>query len=102
MASPTFSHALPQLLITLEQAPDRVDDLILQCVRRFIEEHGAESGDISTRAAADAHRIGGMLVRADTQAGTALRRSGILNLLDTLLLNGAQGLTEAVNSVGSP
>lgn len=102
MASPTFSHALPQLLITLEQAPDRVDDLILQCVRRFIEEHGAESGDISTRAAADAHRIGGMLVRADTQAGTALRRSGILNLLDTLLLNGAQGLTEAVNSVGRP
>ncbi|KQX30691.1 hypothetical protein ASD97_12645 [Streptomyces sp. Root63] len=102
MASPAFSHALPQLLITLEQAPDRVDDLILQCVRRFIEEHGADSGDISTRAAADAHHIGEILVRAYTQAGTASRRSDILNLLDELLLNGAQGLTEAVNSVGRP
>ncbi|MFJ1593566.1 hypothetical protein ACIOD0_25470 [Kitasatospora albolonga] len=100
MASPAFSHALPQLLITLEQAPDRVDDLILQCVRRFIEEHGADSGDISTRAAVDAHHIGEILVRAYTQAGTASRRSDILNLLDDLLLNGAQGLTEAVNSVG--
>ncbi|MFD4998550.1 hypothetical protein [Streptomyces buecherae] len=102
MDSPAFSHALPQLLITLEQAPDRVDDLILQCVRRFIEEHGADSADVSTRAAADAHHIGEMLVRAYTQAGPATRRSEILNLLDDLLLKGAQGMSEAVNSVGRP
>ncbi|MEU3597213.1 ATP-binding protein [Streptomyces sp. NPDC006798] len=102
MASPAFSYALPQLLITLEEAPDRVDDLILQCVRRFIEEHGADSADISTRAAADAHHIGEILVRAYTQVGSSSRRSGVLDLLDNLLLNGAQGLTEAVNSVGRP
>ncbi|MER6913394.1 hypothetical protein ABT354_17145 [Streptomyces sp. NPDC000594] len=102
MASPAFSHALPQLLITLEQAADRVDDLILLCVRRFIEEHGTDSGDISTRAAADAHRIGEILIRAYTQASSASRRSDILNLLDDLLLNGAQGLAEAVNRAGRP
>ncbi|MFI7244891.1 hypothetical protein [Streptomyces qinglanensis] len=100
--SPAFSHALPQLLITLEQTPDRVDDLILQCHRRFIEEHGAASGDISIRAAVNAHHIGELLVRAYTQAGTASRRSDILNLLDDLLLNGAQRLREAANSVGRP
>lgn len=94
--SPAFQPARAQLLITLEHAPDRVDDLVLACVRRFIEVFGAASVDLSTRAAADAHQIGELLVRAHVQAGSAARRSEILDLLDQLLLLGSYGVAEAI------
>ncbi|MEU4173714.1 serine protease [Streptomyces sp. NPDC026589] len=94
--SPAFQPALAQLLITLEHAPDRVDDLVLACVRRFIEVFGPASADLSTHAAADAHQIGELLVRAHVQAGAAARRSEILDLLDQLLLLGSYGVAEAI------
>ncbi|MFE4828524.1 hypothetical protein [Streptomyces sp. NPDC056672] len=85
-----------QLLITLEHAPARVDDLVLECVRRFTEVHGTDAADISTGAAADAHHIGELLIRAYAQAGSTSRRSEILDILDELLLQGAYGVAEAV------
>ncbi|OON72444.1 hypothetical protein [Streptomyces tsukubensis] len=96
--SKAFAPALPQLLITLEEAPDRVDDLVLACVRRFLTVSGAASADLSTGAAADAHHIGKLLVRAHAQAASAARRSEILDLLDQLLLRGAYGVAEAIGS----
>ncbi|MEU9191597.1 hypothetical protein [Streptomyces hundungensis] len=96
--SGAFALALPQLLITLEYAPDRVDELVLACVRRFLAVFGAASADLTTSAAADAHLIGELLVRAHTQATSAARRSEILDLLDQLLLRGAYGVAEAVGS----
>ncbi|MFF4453223.1 hypothetical protein [Streptomyces goshikiensis] len=96
--SGAFAPALPQLLITLEQAPDRVDELVLACVRRFLDVFGAASADIATGAAADAHHIGELLVRAHAQAGSAARRSEILDLLDQLLLRGSYGVAEAIGS----
>ncbi|MEV4926366.1 NACHT domain-containing protein [Streptomyces roseoverticillatus] len=96
--SRAFRSALPQLLITLEHAPDRVDDLVLTCVRRFLEVFGSASADLSTGAAADAHHIGELLVRAYAQAASAARRSEILDLLDQLLLMGAYGVDEAISS----
>ncbi|MEV5612401.1 hypothetical protein [Streptomyces sp. NPDC052225] len=99
IGSPAFRPALPQLLITLENAPDRVDDLLLMCVRRFIDEYGPASTDLATHAAADAHHVGGLLVRAYAQAVRAGRRSEILDLLDELLLLGSYGVAEAVAGV---
>lgn len=99
MGSPAFRPALPQLLITLENAPDRVDDLVLMCVRRFIDEYGPATTDLATHAAADAHHVGGLLVRAYAQAVRAGRRSEILDLLDELLLLGSYGVAEAVAGV---
>ncbi|MFI9742515.1 hypothetical protein [Streptomyces sp. NPDC052494] len=96
--SDAFAPALPQLLITLEEAPDRVDELVLACVRRFLTVFGAASADLSTRAAADAHHIGELLVRAHAQATSAARRSEILDLLDQLLLRGSYGVAEAIGS----
>lgn len=96
--SDAFRPALPQLLITLEEAPDRVDELILACVRRFLTVFGAASADLATRAAADAHHIGELLVRAHAQATSAARRSEILDLLDQLLLRGSYGVAEAIGS----
>ncbi|MFC4328864.1 hypothetical protein ACFPC0_13730 [Streptomyces andamanensis] len=95
--SRAFEPALPQLLLTLEHAPDRVDELVLLCVRRFLKVFGAASAELSRGAAADARHIGDLLVRALTQAGPAARRSDVLDLLDQLLLLGAYGVTEAIS-----
>lgn len=96
--SDAFALALPQLLITFEEAPDRVDEMVLACIRRFLTMFGVASADLATRAAADAHHIGGLLVRAHAQATSAARRSEILDLLDQLLLRGAYGVAEAIGS----
>ncbi|MGP3925241.1 hypothetical protein [Streptomyces sp. 8N616] len=95
--SRAFGAALPQLLITLEDAPDRVDDLVLTCVRRFVAVFGAASADFARGAAADARHIGRLLVRAYVQASSPGLRSEILDLLDQLLLLGSYGVAEAIN-----
>ncbi|WAL98672.1 hypothetical protein [Streptomyces sp. Je 1-369] len=99
MESRAFEPALPQLLITLEHAPDRIDELVLTCVRRFLTVFGAASADLATGAAADAHHIGELLVRANAQAASAECRSESLDLLDQLLLLGAYGVAEAIRGV---
>ncbi|MFJ2915766.1 hypothetical protein ACIO8F_41905 [Streptomyces sp. NPDC087228] len=94
--SRAFETALPQLLITFEHAPDRVDGLALTCVRRFLAVFGAASADLARSAAADAHHIGGLLVRSYVQAPSAARRSEILDVLDRLLLLGSHGVARAI------
>ncbi|WP_459739363.1 hypothetical protein [Streptomyces sp. E-15] len=94
--SRAFLLALPQLLLTLEHAPDRVDALVPACVRRFLKVSGAASADLANGAAADARHIGRLLVRAHAQATSADRRSELLDLLDRLLLLGSHGVAAAV------
>jgi hypothetical protein len=96
IASAAFPYALTQLLITLERAPDRVDDLVLKCSRRFIDVYGADSGDIRTEAAGEARHIGELLVRAYAQAGSRTSRGQILDMLDQLLALGAYGVAEMI------
>ncbi|MFI9462951.1 NACHT domain-containing protein [Streptomyces xiamenensis] len=93
--SRTFDAALPQLLITLEAALDRVDKLVLMSVRQFLTVSGAESADASRGAAASARHIGQLLVRAYVQASPVMRRE-ILDLLDRLLLLGSYGVDRAI------
>ncbi|MFG3019991.1 hypothetical protein ACGFZQ_15825 [Streptomyces sp. NPDC048254] len=95
--SRAFGAALTQLLITLEHAPDRVDELVLTCVRRFLTVFGPASADPPRRAAGAARHIGRLLVRAYVQATSPARRSEILDLLDRLLLLGSYGVAEAIN-----
>ncbi|NUP22281.1 MAG: hypothetical protein HOZ81_40715 [Streptomyces sp.] len=95
--SRAFGAALSQLLITLEHAPDQIDELVLTCVRRFVAVFGAASADLARGAAADARHIGRLLVRAYVQAASPARRSEILDLLDQLLLLGSYGVAEAIN-----
>ncbi|MGW4318888.1 NACHT domain-containing protein [Streptomyces sp. NPDC004684] len=94
--SRAFEAALPQLLITLEDAPDRVDELVLSCVRCFLAAFGAASANLAYGAAADARHIGGLLVRSYVQAPSAARRSDILDVLDQLLLLGSYGVAKAI------
>lgn len=93
ISSAAFTHALPQLLITLERAPDRVDDLLLQTCRRFIE-----LDDSRSRWSGDAQHVGELLVRAYTQSLSIQRRTAVLDLIDDLLALDLYGIAEAVEA----
>ncbi|MFE6502399.1 NACHT domain-containing protein [Kitasatospora sp. NPDC057738] len=96
ISSASFSAALPQLFITLEHAPDRVDDLVLACSQRFIEVKGADSDDMRTGAAGDARYVGKLLIRAYAQAAMRTKRAKVLDLIDQLLEVGALGVADLV------
>lgn len=98
IASPSFSDAVSQLLITLDRAPDRVDDLILKCAQRFVEVHGTDAGDIARGAAAEAREVGELLMRAYAQAADTRARATVLDMLDSLLMSGAYGVAEMVDA----
>lgn len=98
IASDAFSDATPQLLITLERAPDRVDDLVTACARRFVDMHGADIGNISTRAAGDAHEVAHLVFRGYAQATSATRRRQALDLIDQLLQFNAFGIADLVEA----
>lgn len=95
--SRTFGPALRQLLITLEHASDRVDELVLTCVRRFVAVSGTASADFARGAETHARHLGRLLLRAYVQASPPTRRSEILDLLDQLMLLGSYGVAEAIN-----
>jgi hypothetical protein len=97
MASRSFTEALPQLLYTLQAAPDRIDEIVLQCTQRFIDVYGKDAGDISTSAAGDAQMITQLTLRAYAQASGREVRSKILDLIDGLLLINAIGALEVVD-----
>ncbi|MGW1463668.1 NACHT domain-containing protein [Streptomyces sp. NPDC002308] len=96
IASASFSASLPQLFITLEHAPDRVDDLILACSQRFIQVKGSDSADMRTGAAGDARYVGELLIRAYAQATVRTKRAKVLDLIDQLLEIGAFGVADLV------
>jgi hypothetical protein len=98
MASDAFRGAVPQLLITLAQASDRIDGLILSCARRFVSVFGVEAGDLRTGAAGDAKEVAELLLRAYAQANKPTARNNVLDLIDELLLLGAYGVDDAVDA----
>jgi hypothetical protein len=94
--SPTFTDSLAQLLITIKAVPDRIDDVVLQCTRRYIDVYGKQAGDIRTSAAGEAQEIAELTLRAYAQAADKATRGAILDLVDELLLSGAVGASDAV------
>jgi hypothetical protein len=98
LASPAFAHALPQLLITLERAPDRVDDLALFCAQRFVEVLGAEARDIRPAAAGDAREVGKLIIRGLTQSRSPSDRAALLDVLDQLVIIGAYGIDDVISA----
>jgi HEAT repeat protein len=97
IASPAFSESLSQLLLTLQQARDRIDDLVIQCARRFLDLHSSEIGNIATAAAGEAPNIGQLVLRAYAQAPDPTSRAAVLDLIDELLLASAYDFSQAVN-----
>jgi hypothetical protein len=95
--SPSFTSALPQLLMTLQQAPDRIDEVVVRCARRFLAEYGGQVGDLSTAAAGQVQELGRLIVRGYAQATSAAARATVLDLIDELLLRGAYDLASIVD-----
>ncbi|WP_216588727.1 NACHT domain-containing protein [Streptomyces brasiliscabiei] len=95
--SRAFEAALMQLLITLEHAPDRVDELVLTCVRRFLAVRDAAVRPPRRSVGGADRHVGRLLVRAYVQATSPARRSEILDLLDRLLLMGSFGVARAID-----
>jgi len=96
IASPSYIHATPQLLIALEEAPDKVDDLADLAAHRFLDIYGSEVADIRTGAAGDAHHIASLVVRGLAQARDDRRVSALLDILDRLVELGVYGVDRAI------
>lgn len=96
IASESFTEALAQLLITLQAAPDRIDDMVIDCTRRYIDVYGQQAGDISTSAAGEAGEIAQLTLRAYAQSPAGDMRRQVLDLIDGLLRVNALGALEAV------
>ncbi len=94
--SPAYDHATPQLLLTLQHAPDKVDDLVLKAAQRFINLFGADAADLRTGAAGDAHYISELVVRGLAQSRDREHRAALLNVLDALLELGVYGVGDAI------
>ena len=97
IASPSYIHATPQLLITLQEAPDKVDDLVDLAAHRFLDIHGEDVADIRTGAAGDAHYISELVVRGLAQTRDRARITALLNILDRLLQLGVYGVDRAID-----
>ncbi|MDV7091008.1 ATP-binding protein [Rhodococcus opacus] len=96
--SNAFVAALPQLLISLERAPDRVDDIALLCAQRFVAVLGSDAGKIQTKGVARARGVGQLVLRGLAQTRTKEDRATLLDLLDDLLIHGAYGLEDAITA----
>lgn len=97
IASPSYVHATPQLLITLQEAPDQVDDLVDLAAHQFLNLHGDNVADIRTGAAGDAHYISDLVVRGLAQTRNRRRIAALLNILDRLLELGVYGVDRAID-----
>lgn len=97
IASPSYAHATPQLLITMQEAPDKVDDLVDLAAHRLLNIRGEDVADISTGAARDAHYISDLVVRGLAQTRDRGRITALLDILDRLLVLGVYGVDRAID-----
>lgn len=100
IASDSYSESIPQLFLTLQHAPDRVDDLSLLAAQRFLEVHGKDAGDIRTAAAGDSSYVSELVVRGLAQSRSPEERSALLDVLDQLLEINAHGIAEVIDEAG--
>lgn len=97
IGSPSYTAAAAQVLITLQEAPDKVDDLVDLAAHQFMAVHGADAADIRTGAAGDAHYISDLVVRGLAQTRDRERIKALLDILDRLLELGVYGIDRAID-----
>ena len=98
IGSRTFDSALSQLLITLEDAPDKNEELVALTAERVLAHDAPEVGDITKRASAHAPHLARILLRAYSQTRNRAMRSRLLDSIDTLQRNRAIGIDELVET----
>ena len=97
IASPSYVDATPQLLITLQETPDKVDDLVDLAAHNFLNIHGEDVADVRTGAAGDAHYIADLVVRGLAQTRERERITALLDILDRLVELGVYGVSRAID-----
>ncbi|WP_200933496.1 MULTISPECIES: hypothetical protein [unclassified Rhodococcus (in: high G+C Gram-positive bacteria)] len=97
IVSPSYIHATPQLFITLQHAPDRVDDLADLAAHQFLNVHGEDAANFTTGAAGDAHYISDLVIRGLAQTRTQERVKALLDILDRMLALGVYGVDRAID-----
>ena len=100
IASDSYAESTPQLFLTLQNAPDRVDDLALYAAERFLQVHGKDAGDIRTAASGDSSYVSELVVRGLAQSRSPAERSALLDVLDELLRIDAYGIAKAIDEAG--
>lgn len=94
--SSSYAHAATQLLLALDQATDKVDDLVLKASQRFLSVFGNDAADIRTGAAGDAFYVSRLVVRGLAQSRDRGHRAALLDVLDQLLELNVYGITAAI------
>lgn len=94
--SSSYAHAATQLLLALDQASDKVDDLVLKASQRFLSVFGNDAADIRTGAAGDAFYVSRLVVRGLAQSRDRGHRAALLDVLDQLLELNVYGITAAI------
>ena len=94
--SSSYAHAATQLLITLDQASDKVDELVLKASQRFLRVFGNDAADIRTGAAGDASDVTRLVVRGLAQSHDRSHRAALLDVLDQLLELNVYGINTAI------
>jgi hypothetical protein len=98
IGSQSFEAAVDQLLITLERATDRIDDLAILCAKRFVEDFGVDMNNLSRGAAGNADQVGRLVLRAYEQARNPTERTQALDVIDKLVMFGAYRVDELVDA----
>ena len=86
--------------MTLQHAPDRVDDLSLRAAQRFLQVHGKDAGDLRTAAAGDSSYVSELVVRGLAQSRSPQERGALLDVLDQLLEIDAYGIAKVIDEAG--
>ena len=97
IASRAFADALPQLQITLQEAPDDPSGLLAVTVERFLEEFRDELGSFGSRTGMDARELGELVIRwyGRSESDPVSRRRA-LDILDQLLASESYGIADLV------
>ena len=94
--SPSYTHAIPQIFIALQDTCGRVDELVISAARRFLDLHGADVTDVRHGAAAEVRYISDLVVRGLAQTRDSGRIAELLDIIDRLFEFGAYGVDKAV------
>jgi hypothetical protein len=97
--SPSYIHAIPQLLTCLEETTDRVDELIDLALHRFIDVNGGDIADIRTRASLDAYQVSDLVIRGLAQTKDKKRISALLDILDRLVEMNVFDINEKIERI---
>lgn len=96
IGSPAFRGAANQLLLAVEEAPDRIDDLVLESGQRLLSSMGTDAEGGRRGGFGDAHHLSELVVRGLAQSWDIAHRAALLDILDDLLMLGVYGVGEAI------